>query len=375
MPQRVCPLPRHLSADPTQAIKGRKAMRRIYPLVPLAISALLCQLAAGQAPLPPAGPAPLQPPLPQPPAPSQIAATVNGFPIYELAVYRGLLGAQSDKRDVVRPEVLSYLIDNMLIDLYLDGMKVSADPKEVDEQMTKLKEEIKSTGRTVEQFCKSLFLTEADLRTQITATTRWEKFLQQFSSEKQLRDFYQGNKAFFDGSLVRARHILIGAPQDNEPAMTQAKSKILELKKQIEDKVTAGMADTGKLDNFEKEKKRMQLLDNVFAETATKESVCESKIKGGDLGMFPRGGGKVTEPFARAAFALKPGTMSDPVVTEYGCHLILCMDFKPGAERKFEEVEPAVKEVFSDRMREAVVKEMRPRVKIVANPTTPAAGN
>jgi hypothetical protein len=338
-------------------------MLRIH-LLSLALLAGLCGLTSGQQ----QQATPLLPQQPPPPPADKVAVTVNGQPIFEMAVYRGMLGAEIAKREAVRPEVLSFLIDNMLIDQYLDGQKISVDAKDVAEQVAKLKAEIDATGRTIDDFCKSLFLTETDLRMQIAATTRWDKFVSQYSNDKQLRDFFESNKAFFDGSMSHCRHILVAFPADNSQAAEQGKAKIAMLKKQIEESVAKGLAaDAGKLDNLEFQKKRLQLLETTFSDTATKESSCDTKVNGGDLGMFPRGGGKVVEPFARAAFALKPGEMSDPVMTEFGCHLILCVGFKAGTDRKYDDVKDAVKDVFSDRMREAVLLQMRPNAKIVVN--------
>jgi peptidyl-prolyl cis-trans isomerase C len=60
--------------------------------------------------------------------------------------------------------------------------------------------------------------------------------------------------------------------------------------------------------------------------------------------------------------------MSDIVETEFGYHLILCTDRRPGKDVKFEDVRELVKDVYSDRLREAVLAQMRPRARIVINP-------
>ena len=52
-----------------------------------------------------------------------------------------------------------------------------------------------------------------------------------------------------------------------------------------------------------------------------------------------QGVGFMVEPFSRPAFALKPFEMSAPVKTQFGYHLILVTDRKPGRDVKFEEVE------------------------------------
>ena len=68
--------------------------------------------------------------------------------------------------------------------------------------------------------------------------------------------------------------------------------------------MTQGLAQLPpQTDNLAREKARIKLLDDSFAEIAAKESACPSSKQGGDLGWFTRAG-SVVEPFAIVAFAL-----------------------------------------------------------------------
>jgi parvulin-like peptidyl-prolyl isomerase len=52
-----------------------------------------------------------------------------------------------------------------------------------------------------------------------------------------------------------------------------------------------------------------------------------TRARGGDLGFFSHGA--MLEPFERAAFAMKPGEVSEPVKTEVGYHLIQVLEHEP----------------------------------------------
>ncbi|MGH8687849.1 MAG: SurA N-terminal domain-containing protein [Burkholderiales bacterium] len=76
---------------------------------------------------------------------------------------------------------------------------------------------------------------------------------------------------------------------------------------------------------------------DTFAELARKYSQDPgSAAKGGDLGFFARG--QMVGPFEDAAFALKPGQISDPVKSDFGWHVIRVTDVRPAQARPFAEV-------------------------------------
>jgi parvulin-like peptidyl-prolyl isomerase len=310
------------------------------------------------------------------PAPTGVAATVNGQPILEVAVQRGLKRVPPARHSEARVEILDYLIDNTIIEQNLQQRGVTVEKKEIDAMVEKIKAEIAKQNETTkekhtyEDFMKELMLTEDELRSQIAADLRWEKFTNQQADEKVLRTFFDSNKEMFDGSMVRVRHILLTPKAGDAQEGQKAQQQLAAMKKQIEDQATAGLAKLpANTDPLEKEKARVKLVDEAFAALAKEKSACPSKDKGGDVGMFPRAGSMV-EPFAKAAFALKPYQMSDVVKTQFGYHLILATERKTGQETKFETVKEDVKEIYASRLRDSLTGQLRPAAKITIN--TPA---
>jgi peptidyl-prolyl cis-trans isomerase C len=59
-----------------------------------------------------------------------------------------------------------------------------------------------------------------------------------------------------------------------------------------------------------------------FESLARENSSCPSKSSGGDLGWF--GPGKMVAAFESAVKRLSPGSISDVVQTQFGCHIIKC---------------------------------------------------
>lgn len=322
------------------------------------------------APTTPPPSVPTTPPETKPPVrPTGVAATVNGQEIPEVAVWRALRQFPAAEHAAARKEILNHLVENALIDQYLNALKVTAEPAEVDKLIGELKAELQKAKKDYAKELEAMMLTEAEFRTEVTAQMKWDKFIKQQGTDPALKAFFDKRPDIFDGSLVRARHILL--PLETDPAKKAAAQKTLtDIKAAVTaEAAKAEAAATG--DALAKQQAKGRKAEEVFGEYAKKVSTCPSKATGGDLQFFPRVGAMV-EPFAEAAFKLNVFDLSDVVETEFGYHLILCTAKNPGKAKKFEEVKEDVRAVYAMQLRTAVINQMKPKAQITTSPA-PAA--
>lgn len=94
-----------------------------------------------------------------------------------------------------------------------------------------------------------------------------------------------------------------------------------------------------------------------FAEIAKLRSTGPSGPNGGDLGWFEAG--QMVAQFQEAAFALKPGEVSDPVQTQFGWHVILLEGTRPRPAPALDEVRDELISQMRREVTEAVVAALR----------------
>jgi peptidyl-prolyl cis-trans isomerase C len=201
--------------------------------------------------------------------------------------------------------------------LYQNGKKLTIKDldKQVDDQVAQVKARFPSQADFEKAF-RNANITEKQFkdftRKNIVIKTLLEQevFGKIKVSEADAKKFYAENSDKFKTSeSVKASHILIGVDAKATPeAKKKAKDKAMAIRKRV-----AGGEE--------------------FAKAAKAESTCPSSASGGDLGYFSKG--QMTPPFEKAAFALKPGQISDVVETQFGYHIIKLTDHKPAETVKF----------------------------------------
>jgi peptidyl-prolyl cis-trans isomerase C len=246
------------------------------------------------------------------------AASVNGVAISNEDVNRQMFALEqhilSTQGTAIRPEmipelrnkILDELIDKEL--LYQESLRkgIEIEEKAVDEKMDALKGRFPNK-ETFKDEMNQMNLSEVTLRSQIKKDLTVQQLVEKeilvkvVVSDEDSKSFYAGHPEHFQQKeKVKASHILIKSEADTDPVSKDERRKKLEaLKKRIEN-------------------------GEDFASLAKEFSQCPSAEKGGDLGYFERG--KMVKPFEDAAFSMKPGEVSDIVVTPFGFHLIKVTD-------------------------------------------------
>lgn len=210
-------------------------------------------------------------------------------------------GAQAGQR----LQKLHELIYRELMHTYLDKQKVQLDQEEMDKAKDKLTTIAAAEGKTVEEILQLMGMTME----QLPDTIRGQKFFSEQVSEKKLKKLIADHPNYFNGTKATARHILLKCDQT---ASTEKQNEVIAKLEKIKADIKSGKT--------------------TFEEAAKKYSVCPSgKSKGGDLGEFEFF--RMVIPFSAVAYDQKIGTISSPVRTQFGFHLIKTTAVDPGNDK------------------------------------------
>ena len=279
-------------------------------------------------------------------SPNDTMARVNGVPITRLELDRAVkvMLAQNQVQEPLPPETmkqaedaaLDQLISAELLYQQASKLEVKDLDKQIAEKVAQNKAKFSSEAE-FEKALKGVEMTPRDMEDFTRKDILISNFIEKrFSAkaaitEAEARKFYDENldQYFRKPESARASHILIGADETASPEVrNKAKEKALAILKRVK----AG---------------------EDFAALAKSESTCPSSAQGGDLGPFTKG--QMVPPFESAAFALKPGEVSDVVETQFGYHIIKLTEKQDASTESFDSVKGKITEFLK---RDKVQKEL-----------------
>jgi len=233
-----------------------------------------------------------------------------------------------EKKDQYRKIILHRMVDKILI---LDqGKKKNIDvsKEDVQKELDSVKQKFPDE-KAFQNLLAQKNVTEDDVKEMIRENLLIKKIMDDITSsvsevsDADVKKYYDENQdKLKQAAQVKASHILLKVDEDaSEEDAEKVKKKIEE----IREKIKSG---------------------GDFAKLAEEFSDCPSgKRAGGDLGWF--GKGQMVPPFEKAAFAMKPGELSDIVKTRFGYHIIKLTDKKEEGVPKLEEMSDDIKEELS----------------------------
>ncbi|NQU63674.1 MAG: peptidylprolyl isomerase [SAR324 cluster bacterium] len=253
-----------------------------------------------------------------------------------------------DKIRELRFQMTDLLIEELLLELQADELKIGLTEAQLDAEVDNYRKQNGLSQIEFEELLERRQLTLTDFkksylkRTQRTLVINREIRSLISISDDELKVLYEKG----EGKIVRvhARHILLVLKQDASLDETQKiKQKINWIKKEIQ----AGKS---------------------FTEMADLHSQDPSVKKNhGDLGFF--GKNDMVREFAEASFSLNPGTLSEPVRSPFGFHLIEVLEKKEDPQESFDKVKPKLQQQVYQKIFEqkypAYIKSLKQKARII----------
>ena len=265
---------------------------------------------------------------------SPVLVLVNGQPIKEedLDFFAKTLKLSSDELRQSREQMIERLIDRQLLRAFLAQKKVAAEPQQMDQHLTRLKTRLKARGEDFDKLLAKSGFTEESLRRELRLPLDWETYVKLDVTDSKLRDVWQQRRQEFDGTEVRAAHIVL---KSDDPSNEE--KKLAEIRRQIIAKEIS------------------------FADAAKKHSQSPAAEKGGDLGRFGFRG-KLSSPYLDA-FGLKVGEISQPIRSQYGVHLLTVTERIDG-QLSLEDARPEILAQLSAELQREVLAQERGKATI-----------
>jgi len=149
------------------------------------------------------------------------------------------------------------------------------------------------------------------------------------ATEEEVKKYYDENMDKFQkGESVNASHILV----DSEDKANEILAKI-----------NAGEVS--------------------FEDAARENSTCPSKDNGGNLGEFTRG--QMVPEFDEAVFSMEVGSVSSPVKTQFGYHLIKLISKQEASTYAFDEIKAQLTDMVNQEKKQAAFQSKINQLKIL----------
>lgn len=247
---------------------------------------------------------------------------------------------------LIKDRVVNELIVKALLNQEMQKRGIEVTNKDVDDAVKEIIDKVGSKEQ-LDALLKQNGISNSQFKKDLKEEVKMKKLAKELGSsnvsDAEAKKFYNDNiSKFKHPDKVRASHILISVnlQEIEEVVKSDPNNKNID-ETAVKAKVAAEVQA--------KEAKANQILAEAkknptqFAKLAKENSEDTATAnKGGDLGFFAAK--EMVPEFSKAAFSMKPNTISDkPVKTQFGYHIIMVTDRSAAGQDPFEKVKPSIK--------------------------------
>ena len=273
---------------------------------------------------------------------TEVLAVVNGDTIFgrdlQVLAYISMTGTDSLKSPSFNTMLLDQLIDRAVFVHEARAAGLAAPDSLVDQLMEQFTAHVTSDLTVA---LDEIGLKPFDFRRAIQRDLMIRKYVKErieptiTVSDADCRAFFNEHESEFIGvDSVRVRHIILMYSPD---ATDKERAERRALIDGFRDRIRKG-------DSFER-----------IAEMYSQDNSAE---RGGDLGFFARGA--MVREFEDVAFSLKKGELSKVFETQFGLHLVQCIDKKVAAPPNYDLAKPKIENMLRQ---QALASELQNRLK------------
>lgn len=273
--------------------------------------------------------------------PTATIAIVNDAKITESDLE--FLYLSRDVRDELRPAVreryIEQLVDRSLLKEFLRSRKLQAPDRVVNERVARAEKLITREGLDFDQSLKELDYTRETFREEVALPLAWLEHARLAITDTAIADYWKSHRSRFDGTEVRAAHIVKRLRRDAEESdSTNAKQQLTAVRQSI----LSG--------------------ETTFFDAAGKHSDSPSGKDGGDLGQFAYKG-RMPQDLTRVAFQLKSADVSEPFESPFGVHILTVTEIVPG-DLSLEDARGEIFQELSAKLQAGLISQLRGKAEI-----------
>lgn len=246
---------------------------------------------------------------------------------------------------LIKDKVVNELIVKELLNQEVEKRGIKVSGEDVDNAVKEIVDKVGSKEQ-LNQILKQNGITTSQFKKDLAEEVKMKKLAQELTDSKvsdaDAKKYYNENvNQFKYPEKVKASHILISVnPQEIEEIITSDKENAGASQEEIKKKVAAEIANRkAKAEKLLGEIKKDQSQFEKLAKENSDDTT--TAVKGGDLGFFAAQ--DMVPEFSKAAFSMKPNTVSNLVETQFGYHIIKVTDRMEAGQQPFEKVKNDIK--------------------------------